>query len=323
MSDAKGCLENDSSDVILSKRDVWPVASLLIKSSVSQLDSWKPYLLLLPSLLGLFAFTYLPIGTMLADSFMQKVHGLDQVHFVGLDNYARLFADPIFRGAVLNNTLFTLGTVFPSLVLSLFFALMLEKASRVNSLLRGLFFFPSLMPFVGAAALCSFIFMPGIGLLDYYLAKAGIRGINWIGDPDLALWSLTGLSVWKNAGYYMLFYLAGLQAIPAEVKEASLMEGASSWQNLRHVTLPMLAPTTAFVLVISLIFSFTQVDHVIVLTKGGPSNATNLLLYYIYLAAVENFDYGRAAAASVVSVAALFLVSFTSMRVMEKGMRHG
>ncbi len=323
MSDVKSCLDNDPGNIILTKRDTGQIVRSFGGEAGRLLRAWKPYLLLAPSLAGLFAFTYLPIGAVLADSLMQKVHGLDQTTFVGLGNYVRLFADPLFRGAVLNNVLFTLGTVLPSLALALFFALMLEKAGRVNSLLRGLFFFPSLMPFVGAAALCSFIFMPGIGLLDYYLAQIGLRGLNWIGDPDVALWSLTGLSVWKNAGYYMLFYLAGLQAIPTEVKEASMMEGASSWQSLRYVILPMLAPTTAFVLVISLIYSFTQVDHVLVLTKGGPSNSTNLLLYYIYLAAVENFDYGRAAAASVVTVAALFAVSFTSMRVLEKGMRRG
>lgn len=323
MNDTESCLPQEGMTGIARQGALRLRVCLLWQRCARLLKTAKPYLLLAPSLLGLLAFTYLPIGSMLLDSFMEKVHGMNQTRFVGLDNYAKLFADPIFRGAALNNLLFTLGSVIPSLALALFMALMLERSSRVNSFLRGLFFFPSLMPFVGAAGLCAFIFMPGIGLMDHYLAKIGLRGLNWIGDPDVALWSLTAISVWKNAGYYMLFYLAGLQSIPAEVKEASTMEGASSWQSLRHVILPMLAPTTAFVLVISLIYSLTQVDHVIVLTKGGPSNSTNLLLYYIYLAAVENFDYGRAAAASVVSVAALFAVSFSSLGVMERGMRHG
>jgi len=183
------------------------------------------------------------------------------------------------------------------------------------------FFFPSLVPLVAAASLFFFIFLPGVGLLDYYLAKLGLHGPNWLGDSDVALWSIIGLTVWKNAGYYMLFYIAGLQNVPRDTVEAAMIDGANAWQRLRFVILPALAPTTAFVTVIALIQLLTSVDHVIVLTRGGPSNATNLLLYYIFQSAHENFEYGKAAAATLISVAVLLAISFGSLRIMERGAR--
>jgi len=123
----------------------------------------------------------------------------------------------------------------------------------------------------------------------------------------------------KNAGYYMLFYLAGLQTLPGEVLEAATIDGANGWQRLRHVIVPLLAPTTAFVLVIALINVLTQVDHVIVLTKGGPSNSTKLVLYYIFEQAHENFAAGKAAAASLLSVSFLLAMSVVSLKTMERG----
>ena len=216
----------------------------------------------------------------------------------GLGNYAKVLADPAFRQAALNNLVYAVGVLVPTLVLALAFALAVQRSTRFSAVLRTVFFFPSLVPLVAAASLFFFIFLPRVGLLDYYLAKIGLQGPNWLGDSDIALWSVIGLTVWKNAGYYMLFYIAGLQNVPRDTIEAAMIDGANAWQRLRFVILPALAPTTAFVVVIALIQLLTNVDHVIVLTRGGPSNATNLLLYYIFQSAHENFEYGKAAAAT-------------------------
>ena len=205
------------------------------------------------------------------------------------------------------------------MALALLFALALQRSTRFNAVVRALLLFPSMVPLVAAASLFFFIFLPGVGLFDYYLAKIGLRGANWLGDPDVALWSLIGITVWKNAGYYMLFYLAGLQTLPGEVLEAATIDGANAWQRLRYVIVPLLAPTTAFVLVIALINVLTQVDHVIVLTKGGPSNSTKLVLYYIFEQAHENFAAGKAAAASLLSVSFLLALSVFSLKTMERG----
>ena len=185
----------------------------------------------------------------------------------------------------------------PSLVLALGFALALARITRVNALLRAAFFLPVLIPLVAAASLFLFIFLPDVGLLDYYLGQARASAApNWLGDPDIALYSIMVLTIWKNAGYYMLFFLAGLQAMPAEAYEAAILDGATPWQRLRYVTLPYLKPTIGFRLVIALLNVVTQVDHVFVLTKGGPSDSTNLLLFYVYQQAVESYDIGKAAA---------------------------
>jgi sn-glycerol 3-phosphate transport system permease protein len=278
-----------------------------------------PYLLLAPSLLLLAAFTYAPILRVAWESLYDQGHATGRSPFVGLGNYTALFADKAFGQSVVNNLIYAAGTVPLSMALALLFALAAQRATRFNAFIRVLLLFPSMIPLVAAAALFFFIFLPGVGLFDYYLAKIGVRGANWLGDPDVALWSLIGITVWKNAGYYMLFYLAGLQTLPGDVLEAATIDGCNGWQRLRYVIVPLLVPTTAFVLVIALINVLTQVDHVIVLTKGGPSNSTKLVLYYIYEQAHENFAYGKAAAASLLSVSFLLALSVFSLKTMERG----
>jgi sn-glycerol 3-phosphate transport system permease protein len=282
----------------------------------------RPYLLLLPSLVFLVLFTFFPIVEVAFASLFRTAYGQRSASFVGLENYVRVLQDGAFRNAFLNNVLYALGTIAPSLVIALFLALLLNGSSRFKAAIRALVFLPTLIPLVAAAALFSFIFLPGIGLLDHYLAKLGLRGFNWLGDPDIALASLSVLTVWKNAGYYMLFYLAGLQAIPSDLGEAARLDGATAWQRLRYVTLPLLAPTTGFVAVIALINVITAVDHIVVLTKGGPNGATNLLLYYIYQNANEFYDAGKASAATVISVVILLALSLLGLKGLEGGAAH-
>jgi sn-glycerol 3-phosphate transport system permease protein len=270
--------------------------------------------LLGPSLLFLAVFTYWPTAQVM----WQSLHAGSRASLAfGLDNYKAITADAAFRRALANNLVYAFGTIVPSLVLALAFALTLVHSTRFNALLRSILFLPVLIPLVAAASLFLFIFLPGVGLFDYYLAKLGVRGANWLGDPDVALYSIMGLTIWKNAGYYMLFFLAGLQAIPPEAYEVALLDGATAWQRLRFVTLPYLRPTLAFVLVIGLLGVITQVDHIFILTKGGPSDSTNLLLFYIYQQAVERYDPGKAAAATVVMLALLLALTALSLRRME------
>jgi sn-glycerol 3-phosphate transport system permease protein len=307
--------------------------SMLVTSAVPDLPApWlrrrlgalplKPYLLLLPSLVFLVLFTYFPIIEVAWGSLFRTSYGQHSAAFVGLDNYLRVLTDGAFRNAVVNNLIYGVGTIVPSLAIALFLALALDGSSRFKAAVRSLIFLPTLIPLVAAAALFSFVFLPRIGLLDYYLAKLGISGLKWIGDPDIALYSLIGLTVWKNAGYYMLFYLAGLQGIAPEAYEAAILDGATFWQRLRYVTWPMLKPTTGFVTIIALVNVVTAVDHVIVLTKGGPSQSTNLVLFYIFQNANEFYDAGKATAATVMSVAALLALSLLSLKTLERGMRH-
>jgi sn-glycerol 3-phosphate transport system permease protein len=286
---------------------------------------WRPrrttllaFAMLSPSLLFLALFTYWPVVEVAWQALHnQRKIGGPQV-YVGLDNFLKLFADSAFRKALANNLVYAFGTVVPSLVLALGFAMALAKSNRVNALVRALFFLPVLIPLVAAASIFLFLFLPNVGLLDYHLAKLALSGPNWLGDPDVALYSIMGLTIWKNAGYYMLFFLAGLQAVPADAYEAAILDGAGPWQRLRYITLPYLKPTIGFVLVIGLLNVVTQVDHVFVLTKGGPSDSTNLLLFYVYQQAVESYDAGRAAAGTLVMLALLLAITASSLRTLER-----
>ena len=215
-----------------------------------------------------------------------------------------------------------MGTIVPSLVLALLFALAVREAGWLTTAVRTLLVLPMMVPLVAAAALFTFIFLPGAGLIDHYLGFLGLGAANWLGDPALAMPSIVALTVWKNTGYYMLFFLAGLAAVPRDQIDAARMEGANAAQRLRHVILPLLGPTIGFVSVIALVNVLVQVDHVLVMTGGGPAESTNLLLAYIYQTAQGDLDIGRASAATAVSVAGLFALASVNLRTLERGLHH-
>jgi sn-glycerol 3-phosphate transport system permease protein len=273
--------------------------------------------LLAPALLFLAAFTYWPLLRVLGDSL--TAGRFAGQHSISLDNYRRLFADPHFARAAWNNAVYAAGTTVPSLLLALLFALALRGTTRLTTVLRTFVAMPLMIPLVAAAALFSFILLPGEGLVDFYLAKLGLPMINWLGNTDLALGSIIAITVWKNAGYYMLFFLAGLAAVPPELLDAATIDGAGAWRRFRNITLPMLGPTLAFVVPIAILNALTQVDHVMTMTQGGPADSTSLLLYYIYQQAAQNYDVGLASSATVISVAALLALSLISFRLLERG----
>jgi sn-glycerol 3-phosphate transport system permease protein len=275
-----------------------------------------PWALLAPSAVFLAGFTYWPVLRVLAGSFI--VRGFGTAPNVGLSNYTRLFGDPHFHRAVINNLIYAAGTIVPSLTLALALAVALRESNRFNTVLRTVIALPLLIPLVAAASLFTFILLPGVGLLDHYLARFGLGETNWLGDPSLALGSIIAITVWKNTGYYMLFFLAGLAGVPRELIDAAKIDGAGAWQRFLRITLPLLGPTLAFVLIIAMLNVLTQVDHVIVMTQGGPSDSTSLVLYYIYQQAHQNYDVGLASAATVVSVVFLFALSMVSLRSLER-----
>jgi sn-glycerol 3-phosphate transport system permease protein len=276
-------------------------------------------LLLLPSAFLLLCFTYKPLlQAAIGSVYDYRVNAAGQ--FIGFSNFQRLFADPAFTASCINNVIFVVFTVVPSISLALLFAVLLKSNTRANRWLRSLFFFPSLIPLVAAAALWSFIFLPGVGLLDHYLSYFMISPQhNFLGREDTALAALIVISIWKYAGYYMLFFLAGLQSIPDDALDAAHIEGASAWQGFWHVTLPLLRPTMTFVGTVALVYAFTQIDHIPTMTNGGPGHATTVLLYYIQTITMESQDYGKAYAATVITVAALFLLTWINSALLDSG----
>lgn len=277
-------------------------------------------LLLVPGFLFLTLFTYLP----LLRSFIDSLHDFrivsDGPKFVGFENYLRLFADTNFHAAVVNNLVYIVFTVIPGMMLAMVLALTLRQNTTLNRWLRAAFFFPTIVPLVAAASLWAFIFLPGIGLFDYYIGKYfGSGAHNFLGMRETALGALIVISIWKFAGYYMLFFLAGLQSIPDDAMEAAKIEGASPLQCFFLITLPLLRPTITFVAIVSLVYAVTQIDHVAIMTNGGPVNSTTVVLHYIQSTALESQDFGKASAATFLTIVTLFGVSWVNLKVIDRG----
>ncbi len=278
-------------------------------------------LLLAPSLVFLIGFVYWPVALAIIQSL--SLTRLGESGGWGFANYARLIADPHFSRAVGNNLIYAAGTILPSIPLALAFALALSESSEIAAVLRALVAAPLLIPLVAASSLFAFIYLPGGGLIDFYLAKIGsTEAHNWLGAPATALAAVIAVTVWKNTGYYMLFFLAGLATIPAELVEAARLDGAGAFARLWHVTLPLLGPTFGFIAPIALINALTQIDHVVTLTQGGPDDSTNLVLYYIYQQAVQNSDNGLGAAATIVSVVGLMAAIAFARAALERNIHY-
>lgn len=277
-------------------------------------------LLLVPGFFFLALFTYWPLLRSFFDSLYDFRLVSEGPTFVGFENYLRLFADSAFHAAVINNIIYIFFTVIPGIMLALLLALALRQNTTLNRWLRAAFFFPTIVPLVAAASLWAFIFLPGIGLFDYYIGKYfGTGAHNFLGMQETALAALIVISIWKFAGYYMLFFLAGLQGIPDDAMEAARIEGASSLQCFFHITLPLLRPTITFVAIVSLVYAVTQIDHVAIMTNGGPVNSTTVVLHYIQSTALESQDFGKASAATFLTIITLFGVSWVNLKVIDRG----
>lgn len=263
-------------------------------------------------------FTHWPTVMTIISSVLRPATAVRPARFVGLENYAYLVNDPIFLKALTNNLLYALGTVVPSMALAIVMALWINRKIRERGFLRLAYFTPTILPMVAAANIWLFFYTPEIGLLNRFLSIFGIPGHNWLGNPDTALWAIAILSVWKEAGFFMLFYLAGLQAIPADLNEAAHLEGAGPWHRFWHITFPLLTPTTLFVLINAVINAFKGVDQLFILTKGGPNNASNLILYYIYETAFSFFDTSYAGTLTVVLLVILATLAYLKIHYLDE-----
>ena len=276
------------------------------------------WLLLTPAAILLIGFTHYPAVATLIDSFFSTGTVVRPSKFVGLANYALLADDPIFWQVLGNNAAFALGTIPTSIALALLMAIWVNDRLPARALVRMSYFTPTILPMVAVANLWLFFYTPQIGLFDKIGAMFGAASHNWLGDPGTVLACLALMTVWKEAGFFMIFYLAALQSLPPEIEEAAKIEGASRWYFFRRVTFPLLMPTTLFVLVNATINSFKLVDHLFILTKGGPDNASNLLLYYIYQVAFSFFETSYASTLTVVLLAMLATMAIVQFQLIEK-----
>ncbi|WP_233495512.1 carbohydrate ABC transporter permease [Rhodosalinus halophilus] len=263
------------------------------------------WLLLTPALVMLTTFAFYPSVATIWTSLWSRGTRRNPSEFVGTGNYQRIFDDPTFWTVAWNNILYAAVTIPVSIGLALVMALWANARIPARSFVRTAYFTPTMLPMIAAANLWLFFFTPGFGVLDQIGALFGAPSVNWLGQPETALWAVCIVTIWKEAGFFMIFYLAALQTIPPDLEEAADIEGASRWTYTRRVVLPLLMPTTLFILVNAMINSVKLIDHLFILTKGGPNDASKLMLYYIWENAFAFFDAPAAAAMTVLVLAVL------------------
>jgi len=273
------------------------------------------YLFISPAMLIFFIFTLLPVAYTLFLSFT-NYDVFTRMDWIGARNYEDVFQDELFWRALWNTATYTLWSIPLSMSIGLGLALLLNQKLRGLGLYRTVYYVPVVTSMVAVAMIRIQLFDPLYGVISTGLETIGLKGIDWLGDPNLAMPSIIAVSVWKVIGWNMLIYLAGLQGIPEYLKEAAAIDGANRWQSFWKIILPLLSPTTFFILVTSLIGAFQVFDQVYVMTGGGPANATTTLVHQIYNAAFKALDMGYAAAMSFVLFGIILVVSLFSMRAI-------
>lgn len=269
--------------------------------------------MILPAFIFLSLFTLYPIGNSLYMSFFKDDLAVAVPKFIGLQNYSGLFKDKIFLQAFWNNFLVAVCTIPTSIALAVSMALFANKVTYGKGFTRVAFFYPTILPMVAVANIWLFIYTPIYGLVGYINPSWRL-----LGDARTAIWALIVMLIWKQAGYVMIFYISGLQGIPRELYEAARIDGASPLKSFRYVTWPMLKPTTIYVTIITLTNAYKLVDHLYIMTKGGPGNATNMLLFYIFQVGFDFWDVGRASTMTTVLVALLLIITSVHFFVQDR-----
>ncbi|MDQ3654053.1 MAG: sugar ABC transporter permease [Chloroflexota bacterium] len=279
----------------------------------------SPYLWVAPAVLLYGTFTIVPLVAGIYLAFL-RWDGIEPAEFIGLDNFRRMMRDPKLLGALAKNLQYAIGTVTGKIVISLVLALLLNGAMWGRAFYRTALFMPVVMSFVVVGILWTRIFNYDFGLLNTMLTAVGLEAStrDWIGNTSTALWSLIGVDIWKWYGFHMVIFLAGLQTIPAELYEAARIDGASSFQRLRTITLPLLRPVMLVNVFISMVGALNVFDIPFIMTQGGPSDSTNVIALHMYTQAFSFYRFGYGAALSYVLFALVSVVAVILIAVMSR-----
>ncbi len=273
---------------------------------------------LAPNLLGFLVFTMIPIGIGIGMAFFNW-DGANEPVFNGISNFARMFRDSQFQNALVVTFLYTALTVPVTIVLSLLVASLLTVNIKLTTLYRSIFFFPYIASIVAVAVVWQFLYHADMGPINEFLRSIGIaEPPRWTSSKDTALIAVAIMNIWRSVGYYMVLYIAGIVGIPAVFYEAAAVDGANVWQKFWHITLPMLSPTTFFIVIISIINSFQSFTPIYVMTGGGPGTATQVLVFRIYEEAFVLSNFGYASAMAVVLFLIVLLFTIFQFRWQEK-----
>ena len=283
----------------------------------------QPYLFLLPALAVLLVFVYWPV----VYSVWLSVHRWDWLmpapEFVGLNNYTVMLSSAQFQAALWRTTLFTLVSVPPTLALALVVAVLVAPPSSTNRLLRSVYFLPTVMSAVAIGVIFDWMMNTEVGTFNRVLRALGFSGVRWLTDPDLALYSIALVEVWKQFGYAVVIYAAGLQAIPRELYEAAAIDGARGRRVFWDITFPLVMPTTYFLLILSIINGFQVFTFVEVMTEGGPARATEVILYYLVRTGFDSANVGLGSAVALVLFAILLGITVLKMMTIGRRVHYG
>lgn len=277
------------------------------------------YLFFLPGLILYSIFFLYPTVSALFYSFTDWDGLSDTYQFVGTQNYERaLTGDSVFRKTVGNNMKFMLMVVIFQTLAALAFALIVLKNTKTNLFLRALYFFPTILSSVSVAFIWSFIYDPSLGILNQILELMGLDFLtqNWLGNADIAIYSLAITQIWFHAGQMLIIFVAGLQAIPEDLYEVAKIEGASKWQTFQKVTWPLLAPSATIVIAYTTIQSFKAFDLVFAMTGGGPNNSTQIIATYIFDVAFRSYNFGYASSISVLFMIIIAFITFLQFKAL-------
>ena len=278
------------------------------------------YSFIAPNFIGFAVFTLGPIVFAFVLAFL-KWNGSGEMSFVAFDNFKKLFSDTAFKAALANTIIYSLGTVPLTMVCALFLAIILNKKVFARNFFRTVSFFPYVASLVAVAVVWNMLFNPAKGPVNMLLMALGVSEKHlpgWAADKHWAMLTVILFSVWKNMGYYMVIYLAGLQGINPELYEAANLDGANSRQQFWNVTLPQLSSTTFFVTIMLTIDCFKVYDQIYMITQGGPGTSTLVLVYHIYNSAFVSWDLGYASAVSMVLFALVLAVTLFQFKIDKK-----
>lgn len=291
--------------------------NIAIKQKYKKGDFLSALLFLSPTLVIFTAFILFPVFFSFYLSFHSWNMFSGDTTFVGLENYSRMIQDAEFWQVLGNTAVYTFGTIPINMALSLWVAYLLNKKLKGKKFLRTAFFAPVIISPVAAAVIWRWMYDPNFGLVNYLISFLGIGSINWLNEPTAAMFALIIMGVWKTFGINMILFSAGLQGIPDNYYEAAELDGAGKWAKFYHITIPMLAPTTFFIMIMSMISSFQVFDIVYVLTSGGPMGSTKVLVFYVYEYAFKFFEMGYASAISYFLFAVLFILTMLQVKYMK------
>ncbi len=281
--------------------------------------NWAPMYLLGPALVLMAMFLLGPLLGVLGLSFTDYQLGAKSFNWIGVENFIELYHDKNFWRSLRNTTFYSVVVVPTSVLLGLGVALLIEAQTSFKDFYRTIFFLPVMATLIAMAISWQFILHPTVGFLNLLLKEFGLPTHNWLRTEGLALWVLAAIGIWNQFGFNMVLFLAGLVSIPRHLYDAAAMDGASSaLERFRLVTWPLLGPVTLFVVVITTIRSFQVFDTVAILTKGGPSKSTEVLLYTMYAEGFEFFKSGYASAVTIVFLVIVLALTLIKTRYLEK-----